>query len=261
MSSDGSGGNGAGVVLNAENLSGIERQALAKKLNYSETAFHTVIGGLDELEFFTPLKRIDVCGHATIATFGVLSMSRKEGIYPVRISGEIFQVEIKGHRIGFKVPFRSHEPLSASVFSEVKKMLPGIEEASIKQANISNAGISFLVIEIDTLKSLTKMKPDQKAIKEFCLENNLIGFYLYAPDPKKQKLAYARMFAPAYGILEESATGMGAACLMGLLSSQKKLAELTIIQGLGMKPPMPSEIELTQSGNEIWVYGSFLIEE
>ncbi len=261
VNKDGDGGNAAGVVLNADSLSGPERQAIAKKLGYSETAFHSVLGGLDELEFYTPLKRIDVCGHATIATFGVLSMSRKEGIYPVRISGDILQVEIKGHRIGLQISFRDSAQASNEELNEVKTMLTGIDASSIRQASTVNAGVSFLVIEIDTLKSLNKIKPNQKEIKKFCEVNQLVGFYLYARDPKKEKLYYTRMFAPAYGIPEESATGMGSACLMGLMNLQKKQNEIEVIQGLGMTPPAPSELEVTQRGKEIWVYGSFLIEE
>ena len=71
---DGQGGNPAGVVLDADDLSETDMQAVAARVGLSETAFvsRSDIAGF-KLDFFTPNRRIAHCGHATIATFSHLA--------------------------------------------------------------------------------------------------------------------------------------------------------------------------------------------
>src|SRR3712207_2876484 len=62
------GGNGAGIVMDAENLPMEEKQKLAKELGFSETVFIQKSDKADvKLEYFTPSQEVDLCGHATIA--------------------------------------------------------------------------------------------------------------------------------------------------------------------------------------------------
>ena len=67
------GGNPAGVVL-LDNDFPPDRlmQQVAAELRYSETAFVRQ-DGADEftVRYFTPRSEVDLCGHATIATFGL----------------------------------------------------------------------------------------------------------------------------------------------------------------------------------------------
>jgi PhzF family phenazine biosynthesis protein len=64
------GGNPAGVVLNADVLSGSQKLEIASKIGLSETAFVSPSKVADfKLDFFAPTKQIAHCGHATIATF------------------------------------------------------------------------------------------------------------------------------------------------------------------------------------------------
>jgi len=69
------GGNPAGVVLNAEDLSISQKLEIASKIGLSETAFVSSSKVADlKLDFFTPTKQIAHCGHATIATFVYLTL-------------------------------------------------------------------------------------------------------------------------------------------------------------------------------------------
>jgi len=71
-------GNQAGVVVleNGEEVSKQTMQSLAAELRYSETAFvrkGEPDGDSDfDLLYFTPVSEIELCGHATIASFSVL---------------------------------------------------------------------------------------------------------------------------------------------------------------------------------------------
>jgi len=67
-------GNPAGVVPDASGLSASQMQLVAREMNLSETAFVTPGGapGRFRVRFFTPRCEVDLCGHATIATFHLL---------------------------------------------------------------------------------------------------------------------------------------------------------------------------------------------
>ncbi|WP_323384949.1 PhzF family phenazine biosynthesis protein [Streptomyces calidiresistens] len=76
FSSDPRGGNPAGVVFDSGDMTDPERQELAARLGYSETAFvappppdlDAPAGRGFSLRFFSPLAEVPFCGHATLAT-------------------------------------------------------------------------------------------------------------------------------------------------------------------------------------------------
>jgi len=64
FTTDASGGNPAGVVLDARGLDDQTMQAIAAEVGYSETAFLTDRA----VRYFSPKAEVPFCGHATIAT-------------------------------------------------------------------------------------------------------------------------------------------------------------------------------------------------
>ena len=69
-------GNPAGVVLEADDLNRNLMQKIAAELKCSETAFvSTSKNATFRVHFFSPLKEVDLCGHATIATFYTMAKS------------------------------------------------------------------------------------------------------------------------------------------------------------------------------------------
>ncbi|WP_144753116.1 PhzF family phenazine biosynthesis protein [Curtobacterium pusillum] len=74
FASEPGGGNPAGIVLDAADLSDDEMQAIARDVAYPETAFvvgHTPTG--PHVRYFSPGAEVPFCGHATIATAVVLA--------------------------------------------------------------------------------------------------------------------------------------------------------------------------------------------
>lgn len=68
------GGNPAAVVLDARGLNEEQMLNIAKEMNLSETAFVFPTDNNTEyiLRFFTTTGEVDLCGHATIASFFLL---------------------------------------------------------------------------------------------------------------------------------------------------------------------------------------------
>ncbi|GAA1997619.1 PhzF family phenazine biosynthesis isomerase [Catenulispora subtropica] len=99
FTTDPSGGNPAGVVLDAQGVDDAAMLAAAAEVGYSETAFVFPPGpdGRLPLRFFSPLAEVSFCGHATIATAvayaerhgtGDLTFETMAGTVPVRTARE-----------------------------------------------------------------------------------------------------------------------------------------------------------------------------
>jgi PhzF family phenazine biosynthesis protein len=93
FSDDPSGGNPAGVVLDAGGMDDAAMLAVAAGVGYSETAF--VTGERDgrlRVRYFSPLAEVPFCGHATVATAVALGPGEhvfvtNAGEVPVRVDG------------------------------------------------------------------------------------------------------------------------------------------------------------------------------
>jgi PhzF family phenazine biosynthesis protein len=244
----GTGGNPAGVVLNADNLSNQEKQLIAVKAGLSEVAFVSKSKVADfKLEFFTPTRQIAHCGHATIATFTYLK--QRGFIKSDRSSKET----IDGNRdIYFKNGFAYMEqkaPTYTNVENEMTEILASLHlsKTDLLQGyspSIVNTGNSFLIIPVSNSAVLKNLKPVLEKIAAYSEKHNLIGYYIFTPSSEKNSNATTRMFAPRYGIDEESATGMAAGPLACYLFNNQftKATELIILQGEFMATPSPSKI-------------------
>ena len=75
------GGNPAGIVLDASALGDGDRLAIARDLGYSETAFlsrrHDGQAGEYDVRYFSPEAEVPFCGHATIAA--AVALAERDG--------------------------------------------------------------------------------------------------------------------------------------------------------------------------------------
>lgn len=244
------GGNPAGVVLNAERFSPEQKQRIAAAVGLSETAFVSPSDLADiKLEFFTPTQQIAHCGHATVATFsylrqqGLLSSDRSsketiDGCRSIHMESDAAYMEQKAPRF---------EPLTDADLQSTLQAL-GITQPDLiegAEPKVVNTGNSFLLVGIRNAETIKGLNVDFGLIERLSNALNLIGFYVFSFDgagPGRD--AGARMFAPRYGIREESATGMAAGPLGCYLRSELGIdkQEFAIEQGRWMSPPSPSVI-------------------
>lgn len=248
------GGNPAGVVVDANQLSTDQKQAVASQVGLSETAFvsRSSIATL-KLEFFTPTQQIAHCGHATIATFSLL---RQLGVLS---EGRHTKETIDGNR---NILIESD---AAFMQQRVPSYLPITEEheafrAVLQSLNISsdllldvhvpqvvNTGNSFLILPIVDEETLLSLEPSFSAVEAISKQFDLIGYYAFTLSVKNPgRIAGTRMFAPRYGIKEEAGTGMAAgslACYLYDVVNQKK-ADMLIEQGWLMPSVSPCVISV-----------------
>lgn len=260
------GGNPAGVVLDADHLSDADMISIAAKIGYSETAFVSKSEDQDfKLDFFTPNRRINHCGHATIATFSYLAtlglvsegMASKEtvdGPRKIMIKNGAAYMEQLSPKYQEAIEWEQDGVTKADVLSSL-----GLKEEDLDERVpllSVNTGNNFIVIGVSSGTILQNLKPNFEQISDISDKLDLIGYYVFATDQEvTQKDATTRMFAPRYDILEESATGMAAGPLACVLHDYMNIKKdvMVIEQGHFMEEVSPSliTVELSLNNNHI----------
>lgn len=109
FSGDSSGGNPAGVVLGADDLSDREMQAIATEVGYAETAFVSGSGRERGIRYFSPVAEVPFCGHATVASAVALADTLGDGV--LVFATPVGPVEIStSSQGGRRASFTSVEP-------------------------------------------------------------------------------------------------------------------------------------------------------
>lgn len=253
FASNGGGGNPAAIVLDADSLTHDQKQGIAAQVGLSETAFVSSSKVADvKLEFFTPTRQIPHCGHATIATFSFLRQlgrtAGKDRLHKETIDGtrEILYMDDK-------VFMEQRSPVFSSPHEDDKKVIiSALGAGSAYEPVIVNTGNSFIVLEVESEAVLAGLTPDFKTLTDLSEKYSLVGFYVFLSTGPSS--ATTRMFAPAYGIHEESATGMAAGPLACYLDKFKTSGtRFDIEQGRYMEIPSVSSIEvrLEKAGNRV----------
>jgi PhzF family phenazine biosynthesis protein len=246
---NGLGGNPAGVVVDADDLNNKDKLSIAAQVGLSETAFVSSSNSAAyKVDFFTPTRQIAHCGHATIATFnylrqlnrikeGTSSKETIDGNRDIFIDGDMAFMEQLSPSYT-ELDDRVNIILDSLAISE-NDLIQGIRPA------IVNTGNSFLIVPMKNEQTVAQVKPDFEAINTISEEYDLIGYYLFSETTQiSGRDAGTRMFAPRYGIKEESATGMAAGPLACFLHDKMKITkeDFLIEQGHLMNPASPSLI-------------------
>lgn len=209
------GGNPAGVILNADWISQIEMQNIAKAINYSESAFVLKSDIADyNVKFFTPASEVDLCGHATIATFHVLF--NQNFIGPGHYTQETLAGKL-GIDIDNKGTIFMEQPLPKEfgllAIEEISKSLGLHTDDIIGPIEIISTGFKDAIIHVKDSITLKNLNPNFKSIKEICEKYNFGGYHVFTTDTKPPYKARCRNFAPLYDIDEEAATGTASGAL------------------------------------------------
>jgi PhzF family phenazine biosynthesis protein len=224
------GGNPAGVVLDAAALSDDEMQAIAAEVGYSETAFVTgADGDALTIRYFSPLAEVPFCGHATIAT-GV-ALARRDG------PGEITFAT----RAGRVVVQTEDEP--GGLTATLTSVAPHVDELGAADVDlalaalrwsrddldpampprIAFAGAHHLILAARTRKRLAELDYDFDALKAYMSQRDLTTVALV--HRLDATTFAARNPFPVGGVVEDPATGAAAAAFGAYL------------RALGLVPP------------------------
>lgn len=210
---DSLGGNEAGVVLLTAWLSDEAMQHVASEVGYSETAFLVVKDSTLHVRYFTPLKEVALCGHASLA---LLSVARKEGViesgrHTLHARHALLEADVNPKAISlyFKPP-KTEKTFNNPAFLETLELKPSMLNTT--PIAIMNAGVRELFIGLKSVNALRTYQFDRATLKTLSETLNIEGVYLYTLD-LDTRIVHARNFLPVLGINEESATGTATASL------------------------------------------------
>lgn len=255
------GGNPAGVVLNADALSEHDMQRIAAKVGFSETAFVKKSDNADfKVEFFTPNRQVDLCGHATIAAFYL--MVNKGIIIPGKYTQEtnagILNVECRDDGVIYMSQQRPkfYEILDKKDIADSLN----ISEDEIMDdipIQIVSTGLKDIFIPVKSLKILYHIKPDLDKVSNISKKWDASGYHIFTLETECGSTAQCRNFAPLYGIPEEAATGTSTGALSCYLYKYGLITEmnadnLIFEQGYSMKRPSEILASLTIKNKEVY---------
>ncbi|MFR1709945.1 MAG: PhzF family phenazine biosynthesis protein [Clostridium sp.] len=261
---NGIGGNKAGVVIDCNDLSSNDMAFIAKEVNLSETAFVIKSNCSDydyEVRFFTPSTEVDLCGHATIATFYTLAKLGyiTPNTNPVKLKQKtlagILDIEIyfADNKISY-VLMTQTSPIFYSYIDNIEELchILGISEddAGIKgyqlKPMIISTGLKDIMFPVKSLDVLKRISPNFQALKEYTDALNLVGLHAFSLETENPESSVAtRNFGPSVGIDEESATGTSNGALCSYIMKHNILNftdTLTISCEQGYYMDNPSEI-------------------
>ena len=257
------GGNAAGVVLlDGDFPSDRFMQQVAAEFRYSETAFVRRDGDAEfTVRYFTPCGEVDLCGHATIATFGVLF---KTGI----IADDTLCINhtLAGNlqvRVGDKVMMQMAEPQVIDTTVDVERLhkIMGVRNSQTElPVLVVSTGLPDIMMPVDSIDELNALVPDMDALAQISKELEVTGVHSFALSDDGFT-AHVRNFGPLYGIPEESATGTANAALTHYLHHNgiiQSPAECRFLQGEAMQRPSVVSTSLLEDG-AIWVGGDSAI--
>jgi PhzF family phenazine biosynthesis protein len=241
------GGNPAGVVIH-QNLDENFMKKFACEMRFSETAFIKQLSNKNfEIRFFTPTNEVDLCGHATVASFKALLdckliqdddqyfMKTLAGNLPVTVKNSFIMMEQAVPLIGKS--FDDYNELS-KIFNIDINDIGDVKFNLVPQA--ASTGLWDIMLPVKTKEALYKLNPNFNALSEYSKISDVGGVHAFTLDTE-EGTALCRNFCPLYGIDEEAATGTSNGALTYYLYKNDVInkfnQEYSFLQGHNMGRP------------------------
>jgi trans-2,3-dihydro-3-hydroxyanthranilate isomerase len=258
-------GNPLAIVFDADGLGDAHMQAIAAEFNLSETVFvfepRNAINTA-RVRIFTPKRELPFAGHPTVGTAALIAHGRARDLLAAQDLRIVLEEPIGDvicsarHRQGqalaayFELPklperLNGKPPSKAEIAANL-----GLEPEDIgfggHKPSLYSAGAPYLFVPVRSLDAVGRAAPGAVA----WATKDGPATYVYASETARAGSAYhARMFAPAWGVTEDPATGSAAAAFAGVVHAFDRPSEgehtLTIEQGFEMGRPSLIVLGLT----------------
>lgn len=260
-----SGGNPAGVVLDATGATDDRMQQVAAEVGYSESAFLVPHGGgRFDVRYFSPLAEVPFCGHATIAAAAAYAQRHGPGSLVFETRNGPVAVETVVEDGLARATLVSVAPRTEGLGGEMLEALLQALRWSPAELDrqlpprLAYAGVWHPVIAAQERWRLSELDYD------FDLLAKLMAHYEWTTVDLVWREAatvfHARNPFPPGGVVEDPATGAAAAAFGGYLRELGLVdlpAEVTIHQGADMGRPSLLTVAIpAEPGSGIAVTGA-----
>jgi trans-2,3-dihydro-3-hydroxyanthranilate isomerase len=208
-------GNALAVLTDATSLDTSTMQRIAREFNLSETTFVLPAESRENVprvRIFTPHRELDFAGHPTIGTAAVLrrlgvvaptartfALAENAGDVPVRVDAgddPLLWLTMPPIRMLADVP---RAPVAAALGLDERDLRPGVP------CEIWAAGLPALFACVVDAAAVDRAALDARSFARAAGDrDDYPCAFVFAPTATG---AYARMFAPEFGIVEDPATG------------------------------------------------------
>ena len=260
-------GNQLAVVTDAASLTTHEMQQIARETNFSETTF-LVSGekedGSFEVRIFTPTAEIPFAGHPSLGTAWVIRhelleelrdeivLSLEVGPIPVRFTDpggerDVLWMQQRPPEFGEQVDHATIADVLSLDLRDVDDRFP---------AQMVSTGLPFLIVPIRSLDAVRRARIDRPFYDELVEQRDMKSiFFFCAQTLDAQNRIHARMFADAFGVPEDPATGSACGCLGGYLIGHRYFGtdsvEVRIEQGYQIARPSILRVRAREIGETI----------
>ena len=228
-------GNAAGVVPEADGLSTAQMQAIARELGASETAFLSATDGADHrIRYFTPTQEVDLCGHATIASYALLAADEtiEPGGHTLETNVGVLNIDVQDDGVVWMTQSRPEVEAVEADYTRVAAAL-GVDPARLRDIGAdlpiarATTGLPFLIVPVNFLEALGGVQPDLEAIEALADDHDATGIYAFTFDTlDAESTLHARMFAPGAGVDEDPVTGTASGACGAYLAAYDAFDEL-----------------------------------
>ena len=242
---------------------------LAPDNDFGDKARAADIDGGFQIRYFTPAAEVELCGHATIASYYCLTeagLCDTGGTYlNCTLSGDLF-IDIAGENVLMDMASPTHigDIRAPEELQELYEVM-GIDYCDLGLVpQIISTGLPDIMMPVASREVLDAIKPDFAALTELSRKYEVVGVHAFTPALEGDRItAYCRNFAPLYDIDEEAATGTsnGALTYYLIRNGLVKGDRCRFIQGEAMGRPSEIRSRFRRDGNglKIRVGGSAAI--
>lgn len=223
-------------------------QALAAENNHSETAFLRVTDdpGRYGLRWFTPLKEVPLCGHATLAAAHVLWRELSSTARQLTFDTQSGELSVERHEDRYQMDF----PIDPITRVEPPDGLG----AALGAQPVEVWASRYLIAVMEDSDVVRRLAPVPGSLLTFghgCLEQGQVVVAAPVP-PGADHDVVDRFFGPGCGIEEDAATG-SARCGLAPLFSQKLGRET--VRFLQAYPGRGARFETRLRGDRVLIRG------
>jgi len=258
-----SGGNPAGIVLDAADLDDATMQQIAADVGFSETAFLISTGPTSaDVRYFAPIAEVPFCGHATIAA--AVALAERQGVGPLSLrtpAGPVDVTTMDGPG-GIVATLVSVRPRVTEIPDDVIDALLAalrLDQSELDPAlpvRVSYAGNSHPIVAVPAAV-LDRLDHDQDRLTAVMAENGWGATVAVVTRTGPAEFEARHPFPPG-GVREDPATGSGAAALGAYLRALHLVdlpARIVVRQGRHVGRPGVLTVDIPAGDTGIAVSG------
>lgn len=237
-------GNQLAVVRGCAHLDKAEMQAIAREMNFSETAF--VVDerrGEASVRIFTTDRELPFAGHPTLGTAWVLGRDRDSYVLDLA-AGRVRVAFETGGIVWMEPPAVA---MGEAVEPRRVAALLGLEAIDLDDrypCRFATVGPWFLLAGVKTLESLRRIAVDA-ALYRALAAGGWLSLFVFCEEPYSEDATYsARMLTFHHGLHEDPATGSANAAFAAHLRSLGAGGRVVVEQGFEIDRPSRLYLEV-----------------